>query len=255
MSGGRGTNRRRGPDPERRASLAFLCHCEDARRGGALTSPTSGSQVYTSEDFPPTTSLEAHDAFRADAACLPHALVRDALVAPSPSALVAGPTLASRYLVPALVDCLGRLSVAAAAEASSASGSTGLIPSDPPHPFHPLLRSPGPSTSPYPTSPTTRRAKPGSCGCSPDHEVGHASAGGHDSADRSGHGGGSGASRGRCREGDPASHALALECRRRRRRREGIGGHGDPADRGVGCESGALLISRALADLCLMVSS
>lgn len=169
-------------------------------------------------------------------------------------ACIAGPALTSRYLIPAMVDCLGRLAAEASAEAAvvSASGSS-LSALHPPlyssrHPQSPTV-VPSSSSDPASVLPFTPSAKHRG-NPPPDGVAGKAPGVVPIEMNRL-MGGWSGR---KDANGDPASYALLWECRRRRRRREGIG-DGDPGASGEGGELESLLLSRALADMCMVVSS
>ncbi|CAM9221484.1 unnamed protein product, partial [Scytosiphon promiscuus] len=161
-----------------------------------------------------------------------------------------GPALAARYLIPALVDCLGRLATTAAAAAAASSA-------------HRAAHAWGPSTpasknaTPAPTPPPPDASEPldvGSGGALDDGAASAASVSAPPSPSRS--------TRGPpeipfwqdddrdCfrHRGDPASLALLRYCRTR-------GAMEEFPDAGVGGGTSLLVLSRALGDVCLQVRS
>lgn len=141
--------------------------------------------------------------------------------------LCSGPTLASRYLVPALVDCLERLATTAAA-----SASYSVMTPTPSRPRSPATES---TASASMLAPENSTSKVDGCKMLP------------------------GASPGRRRRrvwvrdlsgGDPASRALLRYCRRRGR----VDGTGvKDNDAGAGGGAPFLLLSQALGDMCSRV--
>lgn len=141
--------------------------------------------------------------------------------------LCSGPTLASRYLVPALVDCLERLATTAAA-----SASYSITTPTPSRPRSPATES---TASASTLAPENATSKVDGCKMLP------------------------GASAGRrrrrvwagdCSGGDHASRALLRYCRRRGR----VGDTGvRDSDAGAGGGAPFLLLSQALGDMCSRV--
>lgn len=171
----------------------------------------------------------------------------------SPSS-VAGPTLAARYLVPALVDCLGRLVTTAAVAASEPatarytehskacptttwrpdSDSTTTAPTPPPPPSPPE-RGSELNTNNVDVGGIDRAAAP-----PPPPRSAGATAGHRRPVSR-----GDGELRG-CRVEDPVSAALLRYCRTR-------GATEEFPDVGAGGGTPFLVLSRALGEMCLQV--
>jgi len=165
---------------------------------------------------------------------------------------VAGPTLASRYLIPALVDCLGRLvTTAAAASARPAKGAAAA------HSPHDTTRAresfarrrsvsdsataapaqPAPPALPLPLPPAGKESSPdGRVDGSAEHKR-PTSLPDDDDDDEDVC----------CRGGDPASAALLRYCRTR-------GATEEYPDAGIGEGTSLLVLSQALGDVCLEVS-